>query len=354
MSPRRRGRLAGAGLAWSGREPWAWLAPALAAASFLAAITALAHGTGLSLLLFPELGALASVVFRDPASPWVRSPLLLLLTPLLTAVLGVLLSSHLSYGPVAVTLAVAAGLLTLRGLRSPVAPALSAGYLPLALGIRSWTYPLAILIACLALVLLGRLWQRGLAALQAPAPPPASASLLAIAPAAATGDAAEPLPDHEATWPPPRRWLVPLSLFLAGSLLLGQGLGSHLVLAPPLLVIAWEGLAHGDRCPWQRRPLALLIACGTSSLLGLWLVAWLGTGALAAFLATLCCALLLDRLRLRCPPAFALALLPLVLPRPPAIYPLLVLVGLGWLLLVTLVAERYRRRLAGAGQIAQD
>jgi hypothetical protein len=70
------------------------LAVWLPTAAFLAAITALGQLSGLKLLLFPELGALASVVFSDPASAWARSPRLLLLTPFLAAVAGILVSSH--------------------------------------------------------------------------------------------------------------------------------------------------------------------------------------------------------------------------------------------------------------------
>jgi hypothetical protein len=280
------------------RQVAVWLAPA----AFVAAITALGQISGLKLLFFPELGALASVVFRDPASPWARSPRLLLLTPLFAAVAGILVSSHIPYGPAAVSLALAAGLLVLRGLRSPVAPALSAGYLPVALGIQSWTYPLAILLSLSALVLLSRR--------ESPGP-------------------AEPV-----CFPPARRWLPPLLLFLAGALPLTRLLGSHLVLYPPLLVIAWETLAHGVQAPWRRRYAALLTATVAAAVVGLVLARSLGPVPLAAFLAVLLTALLLDRLRLPCPPAFAVALLPLVLPRPPLTYPLLVLVGGGWLVLV--------------------
>lgn len=293
----------------------AWLVTAL----FLAGITALAQLSGLKLLLFPELGALASVVISDPTSRWARSPWLLVLTPTLTAVAGIVVSSHLPYGPVAVILAVVAGLLVVRLLRSPVVPALSAGYLPVALGIRSWTYPLAIMLAIAALVLLMRL----------------RAGRSATADAALVVQA-EPL----FRWPPARRWLPPLAGFLAGALVLVRLLGSHLVLYPPLLVIAWETLAQGDHCPWRRRPGALLVATTAAGLIGLVLVRTLGPAPLAAFLAVLLTALLLDRLRLPCPPAFAVALLPLVLPQPPLAYPLFVLVGGGWLLVVAALVER--------------
>jgi hypothetical protein len=289
-----------------GRGAW------LGTAAFLAAITALGQLSGLTLLLFPELGALASVVFSDPASPWARSPRLLVLTPLLTAVAGILVSSHLPYGPVAVSLVLAAGLLVLRGLRSPVAPALSAGYLPVALDIHSWTYPLAILLALAALVLLSRLRSHG---------------------------SAEPAPAAEA-FPPTRRWLPPMVLFLAGALPLNQLLGSHLVLYPPLLVIAWETLAHGDEAPWRCRYAALMTATVAAAVVGLVLARSLGPVPLAVFLAALLTALLLDRLKLTCPPAYAVALLPLVLPQPPLAYPLLVMVGGGWLVLVAALAAR--------------
>jgi hypothetical protein len=71
----------------------------LATASYLALITALAKASGIGYLLFPELGALGSVVFTDPRGSWARSPLLLAITPFLTALPGVLITRSLPYGP---------------------------------------------------------------------------------------------------------------------------------------------------------------------------------------------------------------------------------------------------------------
>ena len=51
--------------------------PTLATALYLALITALAKASAIPFLLFPELGALASVLFSDPAGSWARSPRLL-------------------------------------------------------------------------------------------------------------------------------------------------------------------------------------------------------------------------------------------------------------------------------------
>ena len=75
-----------------------WIWPSLATATYIALMTALARASGISYLLFPELGALASVVFADPLSSWARSPKLLALTPVFTAVPGVLLTRTLPYG----------------------------------------------------------------------------------------------------------------------------------------------------------------------------------------------------------------------------------------------------------------
>jgi hypothetical protein len=69
--------------------------PWLATALFLAGMSALAGASGLELLDFTKLRALASVVFSDPTGRWARSPLLLVLTPVLTALPGVLISHSL-------------------------------------------------------------------------------------------------------------------------------------------------------------------------------------------------------------------------------------------------------------------
>ena len=311
-------------------------APWLATALYLAAITALGQASGLKLLLFPELGALASVVFSDPASRWARSPLLLVLTPSLTAVLGVAVSAWLPYGPLSVLLVVAAGLLVLWGLRSPVAPAISAGYLPLALGIRDWTYPLAILMGTSALVLVSRLQCLGQRHLpDHGAAPSAADSTAGSRSADDRGLPAGRVSALPQSFPSPWIWLLPLLVFLVGALALGQLLGTRLVLYPPLLVIAWETLVHRDLSPWRSRFVALLSATTLAAALGLLLALSFGARHTpAAFLAVLVTAALLRGLRLTCPPAFAVALLPLVLPQPPLAYPFFVLVGGAWLVAV--------------------
>jgi hypothetical protein len=305
-------------------KPGAWLGPALATALYLALMTALARASGMGFLLFPELGALASVVFADPAGRWARSPLLLAVTPVLTAVPGVLITRSLPYGPLAVALDVGICLLVIQALRSPIVPALSAGLLPLTLGITSWMYPWAIFAGTGGLALLVVL-RASLAPAVPTTPPPAVSPLRG-----------------------PRRWawIGPMAAFLAGALVLVQVLGSHLVLYPPLLVIAWEMLADRDHCPWLGRPFTVLVVTGGAAVVGLALVQALGVVPQASFLAVLATAWLLRLARLRCPPAFGLTLLPFVIPSPPSTYPLLTLVGTAWLLLVVWLAQRLSQRRA--------
>ena len=305
----------------------------LATAAYLALITALAKASGISLLLFPELGALGSVVFADPRGSWARSPLLLAITPFLTALCGVLITRSLPYGPLAVLLDVAVCLLVIRALRSPIVPALSAGVLPLALGITRWQYPLAILAGTGGLALLVILRPRLERALRRwlgraePDPGPGPVG---------TGAAASV-----------RIWLPPLAIFLAGGLVLVEALGSHLVLYPPLMVIAYEMLAQPEHCPWHGRVGAVLVVTGGAAMAGLLLVQTLGVVPLASLLAVLATALLLHLTRLKCPPAYGLALLPFVIPTPPQAYALLTLAGTAWLLLVVELHRARERRRGG-------
>lgn len=309
------------------------LRAALISSVYLALITALARLSGQELLLFPELAALTTTVIGLPGHGWARSPRLLVLTPLLTGVVGIVVINLLPYGPVAVTLVVALSLLLIRALRSPVMPALASGMLPLALGVHSWLYPLALVPGCLGLALwivLRRRWET--------TPPSATPNQQPAPPR--NDPAGSPLP-------PLGLWLGPLALFLAGALLLVHGLGSRLVLYPPLLVLAWETLARPDHCPWSRRPWALLGAIAVAAVSGQLLVHWLGPQPQTTALAVMLVALVLRGLGLICPPVFAVALLPFVLHHPPDSFPLHVLAGTAWLVLVAALTEAHRRRSGG-------
>ena len=70
----------------------------------------------------------------------------------------------------------------------------------------------------------------------------------------------------------------------------------------------------------------------------------LGVVPLAVAAAVLVTALLLHLARLRCPPAYGLALLPFLIPSPTLSYPLFTLMGTSWLLLVVAASAALARR----------
>jgi hypothetical protein len=109
--------------------------------------------TGVAYVLFPELAALSYDVFTRPKGTWAKAPLMLVVTPFLAAVAGILIEQHLSYGFTSVLLSIAIALLIIKTLNSPVAPAISAGLLPVVLGEGSWWYPVSILFGTASLVI---------------------------------------------------------------------------------------------------------------------------------------------------------------------------------------------------------
>jgi hypothetical protein len=108
---------------------------------YIALIAVIAQSTGLFYVLFPELGALSHDILKRPHGTWARAPLMLVVTPFLTAVVGLVVARHFAYGLGSVFVVVGSAILIIRLLQSPIAPAISAGLLPLALGITSWRYP---------------------------------------------------------------------------------------------------------------------------------------------------------------------------------------------------------------------
>jgi len=301
----------------------------LAIACFLALITLIANVTHMPYVLFPELGALGWVIFSDQRHPWARSPALLVLTPFLAAVQGLWITRHLAYGPPAVLLNVGITLLLIAVLRSPIVPALSAGLLPLALGIHTWTYPFSILIGTGGLALVIALRARRV---HGPPPGPEEGPEVPAPALWRLRGSVQPLP-------PLRDWLVPFAVFLLGGLLLVRLIGSPLVLFPPLLVIGFEMIVHRQRCPWRGRYLSVWMVANGAAVAGLALVTCLGVGPAAAFLAVLVTLVLLKLARLPFPPALGLALLPFVIPDPPLTYPLFTMAGSLWLLVVVQAAS---------------
>lgn len=280
---------------------------------FIALVALAAQWPGFALLMIPELAALASAVFHRPHGNWARAPVLLVLTPCLTGLVGTLISWALPYGPVSVLLTTAMALLILRALRSPVAPALSSGLFPVTLGLSDWRFPLALLAGTLTLALLSLAWRRH-ARLAEPA-----------------------FPTHRL---PGRGWVPFYCGFVAVAAVLASATGWRPLLFPPLLVIGYEMFAHVRGCPWVDRPLSVPLACAAISSLGVVLVLWLGVGPVSAALSVAAGLAVLRGLRLPMPPALAVALLPQVIAAPGPAFPLAVTAGT---MLLVAVHEAWRR-----------
>src|SRR5437016_4255017 len=136
----------------------------LIALVYIAIIAEIACATGAVYVLFPELGALSHDVMTRPRGTWASAPLLLAITPVLTGVVGIVFTRSLPYGYLSVLLTVAGAIAVILALRSPVAPAISAGLLPLVLGVKSWWYPPAIALGTVSLAALSIPWRKYCAA----------------------------------------------------------------------------------------------------------------------------------------------------------------------------------------------
>ena len=238
---------------------------------------------------------------------------MLIVTPFLSGVIGILVTRHLAYGFVSVLLTIGAAILVIKLLRSPITPAISAGLLPLSLGISSWTYPVSLLVGLVLLASISLVWRRLV-------PPPPEAGT----PRDVVDDIVEEAP-HDYSW-------IPFFfVFLLIAILLVQLTGWRLLLFPPLVVIGFQMFAHPSICPWAGRPLILPVACTLSAAAGVFLVTSFGNGPLAAACSVAVGMGILRVLDLHVPPALAMGLLPFVIPTPNYQFP--ISVGIGTLLL---------------------
>src|ERR1700683_3858322 len=119
---------------------WPRLAGELASLLYIALIAMIANVTGAFYVMFPELGALAHDVYTRPRGTWARNPLMIAITPVLTGLVGSLFTHWFVYGYLSVLLTVGVSIAIIEALKSPVAPAISAGLLPVVVDIRSWLY----------------------------------------------------------------------------------------------------------------------------------------------------------------------------------------------------------------------
>jgi hypothetical protein len=131
----------------------------LLAIIFMGAVALAAQTAGFMLLLFPELAALSHDIMTRPYGKWGGQPLRLVLTPTLTAIVGIFFTRRFPFGALGIALIVTFSLIIIRLMKSTIVAAISAGVLPMALSERSWRYPLAIFVDCAVLVLIFLLWK---------------------------------------------------------------------------------------------------------------------------------------------------------------------------------------------------
>ncbi len=294
---------------------WHRFGAELIALIYIAVIAEIAYATGALYVLFPELGALSHDVFTRPRGTWASAPLLLAITPVLTGAIGLLVTRTLPYGYLSVLLAVGGAVALIFALKSPVAPAISAGLLPLVLGVKSWWYPPGVMLGTVLLAVLSILWKR-LSLAQNWLEP--------LSPVELVDEAIEQTPVGS-------YWLIALMLFVAVAIMFVNLTGLRFLLFPPLIVIGFEMFGHTAICPWAKRPLLLPVACFLSAACGLLFWNLLGAGPLAAACSMACGILVLRIFDLHVPPALAVALLPFVMDSPTVAYP--ISVGIGTLLM---------------------
>lgn len=308
----------------------------LIALAYIAIIAEIACATGAVYVLFPELGALSHDVMTRPRGTWANAPLLLAITPVLTGVVGIVFTRSLPYGYLSVLLTVGGAIAVVLALRSPVAPAISAGLLPLVLGVKSWWYPPAIALGTVLLATLCVPWKKYCAKRMVAAAPAESDK--------AHENLHNDLLDDLIEMPPSGYgWLVVLMAFVAFAMFFVKLTGLRFVLFPPLVVIGFEMLGHTAICPWADKPMRLPLACFLTALGGF--ISWhfLGVAPVAAACSMAWGIAVLRMFDLHVPPALAVALLPLVMDKPTIAYPFAVGIGTTLLSLWFLAYQRLSR-----------
>jgi hypothetical protein len=280
--------------------------------AFMGVITLTAHATGLVLLLFPELAALAHDIITRPRGKWASQPWRLILTPALTAIIGLYLTRHLNYGALSMAVIVALSLLSIKLMKSTIAPAISAGVLPMVLSERSWLYPLAIFLGLGLLVVFLLLWRRYGPRDDHPSRTEAEHSQLV--------DALE-APPHD------RLWTVALMAFVLVLGAAAQLTGLRFLLFPPLIVMAYELFGHPEIPGWMKRPALFPVVCLLTASIGLLTHHAFHASFLAVMVTVLSSVVILRFFDVHMPPALAVGLLPFVMTAPDYRFPLSVLLG---------------------------
>ncbi|WP_263350416.1 HPP family protein [Acidicapsa acidisoli] len=285
--------------------------------AYMGIIALAAHITGINLLLFPELAALSHDVMTRPGGKWASQPWRLILTPTMTAIVGLFITRHASYGAVASAVIALLALAVIKLLRSAIGPAISAGVLPMVLGEKSWLYPVSICAGLVGLVVLLLAFKRW--------GPRVEASSGSSARHSEVVDALE-------AYPHSRFWVLSLLAFVLVLGAAAQITGLRFILFPPLVVMAYEIFGHPEVPGWMACPIFFPIVCFLTALIGVLADQAFQASSLAVMLTTLCSIAVLRAFRVHMPPALAVGLLPFVMTAPNIWYP--VSVGIGTVVLV--------------------
>ena len=65
-------------------------------ALYIGLMALIARASALNFILLPEFGALGDAIFTRPEGTWTRAPMMLIVTPILTAAVGTLIARDLS------------------------------------------------------------------------------------------------------------------------------------------------------------------------------------------------------------------------------------------------------------------
>jgi hypothetical protein len=279
---------------------------------YMGAIALLARKIGFTLLLFPELAALSHDVFTRPRGKWASQPWQLVLTPTITALFGLFVVRHTNFNALALTLIVVVSLLVIKLLKSTIAPAISAGVLPMVLGERSWIYPAAVSagLSLLALVLLA--WKRYI---------PKNYSI------SSEEEMNSKVIDDLEALPHDRLWSAALLVFVLALATLAQVTGFFFLIFPPLIVVAYEILGHPEVPGWMARPILFPLISFLTSAIGLGFCHVFNAGFAGVIVTMLCSIAILKIFKVHMPPTLTVGILPFVMRAPNYEYPISVLMG---------------------------
>ncbi|WP_333663717.1 hypothetical protein [Chishuiella changwenlii] len=233
-------------------------------------------------IILPEVAALTVGIFTFREDKWIQRPFHIFLLPSITAILGFGINFLPILFSLKLLIVLIGMLLTLRLFKSQLAPALATGLLPIVTNAHSFLFLFAIFAFVLVLFCLIK--------------------VLKI----------KPIEDSvPIIYVSHNRWLLAICIIW---FLIAYSLDYVYYSAiPPVIVIAFESLNHPSLKLNVR--LKRILALTGASLIGCLTIQYLDNLILAGLIDLLLVAVLLKVMNLRLPPAFAMVLLPMIMPK---------------------------------------